>query len=149
MLHERYKNTIPFSQRLNDFILKRASEIKYVEVEHGPNSLDKLRSETQRLGIMPVNTDHCDNNIFGSREINVAFRAWHDHIHLEHNLEFNLEGELRASFIQAAELPSDWYEERLLLIYEITGQALYFLSHGVFVENQRKFTNILHKTGKI
>jgi hypothetical protein len=61
----------------------------------------------------------------------------------------DLLGETQAAFIQAAELPSDWWFERFLLLTEITGQVHYYEKHSQFANEQREYTIEILKTGKI
>lgn len=145
----RYKKDIPFSNRLNDWIIQRASSIKYHPSEYAPSTLEELQAATRGSMPIPILDAFNDDNIFGSAEVNMAFRAWHDSIHLAHNLEMDLLGETQAAFIQASELPSDWWFERYLLMTEITGQVCYYEVHKQFVNEQREYTIKVLTTGRI
>ena len=78
-----------------------------------------------------------ENTIWSSSEVNYAFRAWHDYIHVQYNLPFTLEGETAVSRIQQSRL--SMFARQIILI-EVELQAKHFLSTGEFISNQREFT---------
>lgn len=145
----RLKATIPFSQRLNDWISKHLSEkgIEYSGSDKAPENWEETK-EQNRYNLF-VSNKFCENTIFGTIEANIAFRAWHDYTHIANNLSFEPLDEIKVAFLQAAELPKDWHYERMLIISEVAGQVLYHSTFEFFPENQRKFTINLLETGKI
>lgn len=149
MNYIRLKNTIPFSQRLNDWILERVKTINYKESNEDLGSFEDLKTRYKKDGYLTINNSFCENNIFGSKEVNIAFRAWHDLIHIELNEGFEYMQETRVAFKQIAELPEDWKEEKLLILSEIIGQAAYHEKTNSFVDNQRLFTSNLMQSGTI
>lgn len=148
---KRYKNTIPFSQRLNDFIIERTKGINYVTfIDLEEVDFNTFKEQTKSLGYMLISENFCENTIFGDKYINIAFRVWHDSIHLELNEDFSPMSECRVAFKQAAELPEDWYFERNLILTEVMAQVAYNdKNNGAFPENQREFTINVLETGLI
>lgn len=151
MNYIRLKKEIPFSNRLNEWIRNRVKSIKYIEVDKDEfDSFEAFKKDAAlNNGVMKISTEFCDNTIFGSSEINVMFRAWHDEIHIKLNEGFDYMAEARVAFAQISELPEDWREEKLLIISEVIGQAAYHEKTGKFVDNQRQFTINLLECGVI
>ena len=150
MNYRRLKNNVPFSARLNEWILKRVKDLPYKAIK-GLEEVDfkTFHNESFKNGYMSISADHCENNIFGSEEVNIAFRAWHDWCHIFLQEGFGYMEEARVAFYQCSELPEDWHEEKMLLMSEIVGQAAYHDKTGEFVPNQRKFTAECLIHGKI
>lgn len=138
---ERLKSSAPFSQRLNDFIIERVKDVKFISNNWDELEFEEFKLFTQVNGFMPISNQFCDNTIFGDPEINIMFRAWHDSIHLELNEDFSPMAEVRVAFKQISELPEEWLYERQLILMEVAGQVAYNDKHnGAFPENQREFT---------
>ena len=130
-----------FSKRLNQFILERVKGLKYKAIDGlEEGTFEEFKEASERDGFMSISADHCENNIFGNKEVNIAFRAWHDSVHIELNEGFGYMEETRVAFAQCAELPQDWHYERMLIMCEVVGQAAYHEKTGGFVPNQREFT---------
>lgn len=141
---------VPISKRLNDWIIERAEGINYFAYEGLPEmKFEEFKEETKTRGTMPISADHCENSIFASKSVNVAFRAWHDQVHIEMNEDFGYCAESRVAFKQAAELPEDWGYEKMLIMCEIIGQAMHHDKYNEFVGNQMEFTKELIKNGTI
>jgi hypothetical protein len=117
--------------------------------------LDCLRRAMKRHGCMVVSSEYSDPEltIWGCRETNYAFRAWHDWHHLKLDAPFDLAGETAVANSQAGDLinlygaatsrpGSPW---RKLLEAEVIGQARYMDYHGQFPTDQKGFT--LHYLG--
>lgn len=136
----RFKASIPFSERLNTFILEKAKELKFVSGVFEEVDFSTFKQETEQNGYMKISSEYCENTIFGDPEVNIAFRAWHDATHLQLNEGFDYMAETRVAFAQIAELPREWEYERLLILTEVVAQAAYHQKTGGFVENQRLFT---------
>jgi len=141
----------PFSLRLNLFIAEVVSIPHYIVTSDKSitSTFESVKEYYDKHGVIPVDGDHCDDTIFGHKSINIAFRAWHDFMHIQLNEDFSPMGELRVAFAQAAQLPDDWYYEKMLIMSEVAGQVAYHDKYGKFVEGQREFTTELLKTGKI
>lgn len=140
----RYKKTVPFSQRLNDWIIERAERVNYCRCNDDvpPEVLLMFKGKQ-----FPVSTMYCENTVFGDPDINVMFRAWHDDVHLTNDYGFDLNGEVLTAFKQASELPIDWHYERELILIEVIAQVQYAFSTGGFVEDQREFNINVRKHG--
>lgn len=135
----------PFSQRLNDWIVQRSSKIDYYVVDRDVSPEEIIRYE--HSDTIPISSCYCENNIFGSKDVNIAFRAWYDHVHLKNGFGFDLLGETQTAFAQAAELPHDWHYERNLILIEVIGQVAYFELNKEFVSDQVDFTNRTYYKG--
>lgn len=141
--------TAPFSQRLNDFIINRVKSINYVAGSFKEMDFEELKRLYLEKGKLYISRDNCQNTIFGSPEVNIMFRAWHDQVHIDANEGFEYMQETRVAFLQAAELPEDWHFEKMLILAEVVGQAAYHEKTGGFVPDQIQFTKDLLLTGKI
>lgn len=140
----RYKKTLPFSQRLNDWIIERAERVNYYPVHTDVPPEVLVQFKGQRF---PVSSLYCEKTVFGDPDINVMFRAWHDDVHLTNDYGFDLNGEVLTAFKQASELPIDWHYERELILIEVIAQVQYALSTGGFVDDQRRFNIDVRKKG--
>lgn len=104
--------------------------------------LTDLVESVRSTGVLMVSMDHNGNTIYGEGEINEAARAWHDWVHYRYGLEFDTLGEVKAAFVQLAQLVRDYgleYEAGALLLIEIIGQVLYKDKFGSFPADQRQF----------
>lgn len=146
----RLKNTVPFSDRLNNFLIcfYRANKDKFIFT-----SVDDFNSEDlegtfkkhvqryKETGKIHIWTGASNNTIFAVPEVNYYFRAWHDLTHIENNLGYSYLEEFIVCEIQKNELPKYWILEQKLVHAEIIGQGLYnFYNSGRFVQCQRSFT---------
>lgn len=148
---ERYSVNTPFSQTLNDLILKSFSDtflsaqsnIKVIFVDYEPYScfLD-MQVDIGNFKRLKVSSLHCDNTIFGFPMINQMFRAVHDYLHFMYNLDFSHENELMVNYYQNSifkKLGASVWDLDLLNI-ETAGQIVYHKKFGDFPKNQRTFT---------
>ena len=85
----------------------------------------------------PVSYDFCETSIYGSVEANMAFRAWHDALHVEHGLEAKLDDELELARIHASQVEGEAC--KLLILCDTAGQSYYEACNGDFPTDQRKF----------
>jgi hypothetical protein len=123
-----------------------------VEPVGAPESLEGLNTLLGQPGSpapharMAVWSGGSDATIFASREINYAFRAWHDWTHWRYQLPFTFEGECAAAFVQVAHLwrvygrNSDTRAQAALLLCEVIGQGAWNEAHGGFLADQVAFT---------
>lgn len=86
-----------------------------------------------------------DATIYGAREVNWAFRAWHDQHHAAGMHDFTLAGEARAVVSQIAHLreafprcPAHWADT---LLCEVIGQGLHLAETGDFPVDQKAWFN--------
>jgi len=142
----RYKCEIPISQRLNDWIANRVKDIRWILIDNDLYESELLAQDYNKLKIYSGGNE---NNIFGGDVGNINFRAWHDQVHIINKLGYSLESEIQVAFLQAAELPDDWYEEKLLILTEVIGQITYYKLYNKFPDNQREFTKDILIEGKL
>jgi len=112
--------------------------------ETAPSTLGELTEHMNTTGRMLVYSGASENTIFGDKEVNWAFRAWHDWHHYHEQLPFTLKGEIMVCarqkedlFRQFGYINPKWED---LLDIEITEQVKEYVKTGVFVEDQVKFT---------
>jgi len=98
---------------------------------------------------MPVYSGASEKTIWSSPEINYAFRAWHDSIHVMYNYDFSFKGELLTARMQITlteeYLKTDQFSD--LLWCEIAGQVGYFAAFNKFPEDQKEFVYRLLANG--
>ncbi len=142
-------NNVPYSPRLNEFVLDWFSKnAQHFHVYHNfkfdlsnPDKVFQHFTDHWNVhGTIPMWYDDNDDNIFGDREVNAKFRAWHDYMHIVNGFDFSLEGEIKTYHKQQKLLPQMWYWERLLLQSEIIGQGVYYTFSEKPIESQRQFT---------
>lgn len=110
-----------------------------------PNTFEDLMAHIERTGRMLVWDGASDRTIFGSPEVNHAFRAWHDWAHWRFRLPFTPEGERAACAVQQDHMRRLYGDNALsrwfcaLLEAEIIGQIEYHTAHGDFPVDQRAF----------
>lgn len=144
----RYKNSVPFSADLNSWIENYVyslldsgsiSGVDYFENDEY-DTFEAILGHYKATNRVAIWSGASDNNIFGSSEINLLFRVWHDYIHITNNLNFDAINEIKVAKIQSAQLPFNMLEEKLLIEADIIGQVLYYLEYNEFPIDQRKFT---------
>ena len=92
------------------------------------------------VGSLPVFNGASDSSIYKCNDANFLFRVQHDLIHLQHNLSFTLENEIKVATIQADQLSDLGYFETSNLVYlDIVAQAIYYSIEKKFVSNQVEF----------
>ena len=84
-----------------------------------------------------VSSESSENTIYSSPYINYAFRAWHDRIHCENNLNFGLHDEIIVGQLQARKL--DNLLATCILFADTAGQRIFYHRHKQFVQNQKLF----------
>lgn len=84
-----------------------------------------LRGIASSFSFIPLSDLHHDHPYF-SRADNLVFRAWHDTAHLEHNLGFGHDDELRLYGLQAKSIPSFWARDALFCesIYQLAASVV-------------------------
>lgn len=102
---------------------------------------EHVRYKDPSLWHMPVSNEHCEDTIYSSPVVNMAFRAWHDMLHLQHGQGFTLTGELEiARQHQLIGLTACLPDVLLrVLWFDTAGQNLYQFHHGEFPEDQQAF----------
>lgn len=104
-----------------------------------PQTAQELVDHIAATGRMLVSHDNCEGTSFGDREVNCAFRAWHDWVHWKHQTPFTLEGEIATAHLQIGYL-SDlhlWTPfKAAYVLAEVEDQARYYDQHKAFPEDQ-------------
>ena len=113
--------------------------------ETAPNTFKDLKA--CGLTNLVVYSGNCEDTIYSSPEVNHSFRAWHDKLHLIHNLNFSREHELQvaAHHVEALDNPLD----KALIWSDVAGQVEFYFKHKKFVENQRNFLKTFIETGAV
>lgn len=145
---ERLKPSLPFSNRLNEWVLdwftKHKSLFIFTEQEDFDSDLQATLSRNietyQKTNKIIVNSNNCQNSIYGDPIINLYARSIHEYCHIKYNLSFNFFGESLVANVQANMLPKDWFFEKKLILIDVIGQLQYFHKHKEYVLNQRKFS---------
>ena len=122
---------------MREYLLRTYSKPYYVS-DTAPDTYQALRANTDTLTVW---SGASDNTIFIDPSLNHLFRAWHDSLHIQHNLDFTIQGELLTATIQieqASRLVGDRFAT--LIEAETRQQTLYYAEHGVFPEDQGAFT---------
>ena len=109
--------------------------------EVAPQTWDELRVHgvADRL---PVWNGASETSIYGSDEVNWAYRAWHDRLHLVLGADFSPEGERAVALAHRAivgRLLPECPEAAEAIWADSEGQNLYFRRHGRFPDNQAAF----------
>jgi hypothetical protein len=106
----------------------------YRTAADAPDEYVALQTRTAADGILTVWNGASESAIYGAAG-NLAFRAWHDSIHVGRALTFAPDDEYRVADIQARQ------SGRLArFIYADTaGQVAYFVQWGRFPVNQREY----------
>lgn len=118
---------------INRTILQAAKKVKYEVKDIAPQTeLDLFSS-----GLI-IWSGASDSTIYQDPQVNWAFRALHDSLHLKTRLDFSVEQEIELGRIQASKFDSDLIQE--LIYCEIALQAQYFAKTGQFVKDQVQFT---------
>ena len=120
-----------------------------------PNSYTDLKEWAEQNDYhalpMPVFSGGSEDTIYSTPDINYAFRAWHDSIHLEQELDFTTNNELAVASIHYREVLKYGLENgyplgecvtAARLIYaDVAGQVMYYDKYGDFVKDQEQFVN--------
>lgn len=115
-----------------------------------PQTLAQLRkeaSECHRSGTpFRVPHDDCKDTIYGSALSNMAFRFWHDMVHVTYGLDVTLEDELIAGRHHVADIKRMGYskDHQDLMWIDTIGQSLYNYVVGHFPKDQLDFTRRVH-----
>lgn len=96
---------------------------------------------------LPVYDGGCGQTIYSSPQVNCAFRAWHDSLHLNLHEDFSLAGELRVWEEHRRVLQENKYryhftdDDIAAMRMDVEGQVRYYYVHKQYVEDQRRFVS--------
>ena len=119
---------------INNWILSQSKDLRFKVQDLAPSNEIELFNEPSLVIWSGASSD----TIYQDKAVNWAFRAVHDHLHLETGLGFSPDQEIELGRIQASKCDSDLIAD--LIYIEVSGQAEYYLKHGKFVDDQVKFT---------
>lgn len=122
---------------VNNLILKHASKIDYIVKNEAPNN----ETDLNNCGQLIIWNGESDNTIFQDPQVNYAFRALHDTLHLSTKIDFSPKSEIYLGRIQASQFDSSIVAD--LVYCEVSLQAEYFLKTGHFVCDQVAFTKLM------
>ena len=143
-------NGQPFSLAFNVAVMAMAARVLPAGYDVEPDaakvpaSLPELCAYIARTGRIVVWAGASDDTIFGDREHNWAFRAWHDWTHAAYGYAFDERGERATAEAQIDDLRKVFgagFAARYApyIREEVIGQAHYYHAHGGFPETQRTF----------
>lgn len=130
---------------LEHFVLERVAQLSLtvVPTPTAPSTFEDLVSRAREVGLgyREVFDGGGDNIIYSSTQANYAFRAWHDFVHLGHDQDFSLGGELAVFAVMAQELLARGASSDCIQVLhaEIVGQSQYYMYRHTYVENQPAF----------
>lgn len=137
------------AERLGQWLEDRCARIKWLGTENPPNSLLELNKARYSTGCLLVDTRFTEDNLFNDAYKQVLFRVWHEWIHWNYQLQFDMHSEVEAAFRHVAELPEDWVVERHIVMAEVMGHVAHYYKFGNFVDSRTDFAVKLLSTGNI
>lgn len=137
----------PLNIQFNAAVLTMASLVlpKGFDVSAAaPSSYEAMRAHIQQTGRLCVSNVNSDQTIFADREVNYAFRAWHDWTHYTYKLPFTLEGEYAVSIQMLRDLAKVYGKQRAMEFWpfideEVNAQAEYLHVTDEFIVDQYQF----------
>lgn len=142
------------SLALERFILQAAGA--HVAVPDAPNTWKALKAwdlaHEASPEPMPVFNGGCENTIYSKPEVNHAFRAWHDSVHLAENYDFSRGDEIRVGLCMMQQARRDTLLTQAdidAIVYDVIGQTEYYWHNGRkrFISNQALFVGACFKFG--
>lgn len=130
--------TYQASPALEAFIL--ASAPPHTVAQDGPSNWTELQA-VRGSRVLPVNPQSAEGSIYSSVRVNIAFRAWHDSLHLALNAGFDHAGELAVAreHIRQARAAGLSYED-LAALWADTWLTFEHAEHtGAFPNAPREF----------
>ena len=102
-----------------------------------PSTLAEMQEAFAPDLAYPVSGKHCETSIYGSVASNMAFRAWHDAMHVTFGLDAVLDDELELGLKHVRIVQGDF--PKVLMFCDTVGQSLYESIIGDFPVNQKAF----------
>ncbi len=138
----------PLDRGLNAAILSIAHQLfptGYDISEQAPSTYEDLVAHLNSGNRMVVFSGGCEKTIYADREVNYAFRAWHDWCHWRGQHNFSLEGEVAVWEMQCRHIVTRYgisnTQMRWIFILhaEVVGQRIYYEKHRAYIDNQYAF----------
>lgn len=142
----------PLYPNFNEFILWVVTQLMpdgydVTLYESRCNTFAKIKKYYKDTGRVLVSLHSSDCTIYGDPKVNVAFRAWHDYVHITHNLDFSADGERNTRKIQQDHVLfyGQGYNQQTLLLFctllfiEVDCQLAHYLKYREYVQDQRQF----------
>lgn len=138
----------PIDTSLNVAVLHMASQILptgFDVADVAPDNWEDLKALLDAGQRLTVWSGGSEKTIFADREVNFAFRAWHDWTHYRGNFDFSPLGEIMTCEQQIRDLAKVYGGGNSvkrwapILRCEIIGQALHNALTGEFPDDQRAF----------
>ena len=112
----------------------------YYASENAPNNLATMRLAWAEGSSYPVYSGASDKTVYSTPEQNLAFRFWHDVLHLVYDLDVSFEEELQIAKIHQKSARQYYGPDAALLMrIDTRGQSEYYKEHGAFPEDQLAF----------
>lgn len=147
--YNKLTNNIPFSQRLNEWVLnwfdQNKEKFEFTETDEFAttdykNAFTLMKERFENTGKIYI-TIGTAPNVFGDSTTHDKFRAWHDYMHIQCNCGFDVGGESIVASVQASKLPDTWLFEKEIIIALICGTNQYYKVHKDYIKDQRKFVS--------
>lgn len=150
MLEQEYKAAV----REVEFLVKMQARTmqgfgwSYYTTDNAPETFKELKDQAKNM-VIPIADYGSNTSIYGSTATNTLFRFWHDVLHLENNLGFNLKDETTVADLHLEAGKAFNLSPLALLILEADtkGQVQYYFKHKEFVSNQEAFVQSCIKHG--
>lgn len=99
---------------------------------------------------IPIYSGGSGKTIYGDKNTNYDFRAFHDMIHITYNLTFKKNDEFLVGAIQAVKLMQSGasVNDSMLVFADVIGQVKYYFKYNKFVDNQIGFISAYIKDQK-
>lgn len=137
---------------LSCFIIRQAGECLYngwsfLKMNEAPETWEELKKCRDSFFI-PIASYGQDTSIYGER-INTYFRFWHDVCHIENNLSFSYEDEIKVSNMHIKQAEDEGLSKLAIAILKIDtiGQTEYYKIHKKFIDNQLAFVQTCLQVG--
>lgn len=142
---------IPFKgwdRGFNVMVLRMCELVLPLGFDRGPDApqtLDGLNAYVKQTGRIKISDQNADQSVFGSAEVNLASRAWHEWTHYAYQIPMTPEGERTAYEHQLVDMMKVYGTDATslrwaqMLYADIVGQTEYAARHGVFPVNQMAF----------
>jgi hypothetical protein len=117
----------------------------YRVAEEAPSTYEAIASHLDSGNQMVVYSGGSENTIYEDRQVNYAFRAWHDWCHWTGKVALDMEGEVEACQMQCHQLydvfgfNAQTFRWSTIIKAEVIGQATYYERYQRFPTNQRMF----------